>query len=267
MTPDRCDGIVLAAGAGTRYGMPKVLAEDGAWLRSAVRALREGGCARVYVVLGATGPAQRVDDSATPQWLISRNPRIPVPSGAYPVWASDWAIGVSASMRAGLAAAAAHPRVVGLGSNSTPEYRETGFSSADGCAATRIIGTETTVTGITGLGITAAGNKGVVNEWDSAPPEFVAIMPVDTPDVGGAVVERVLTAARGSSGAVARAVFQERPGHPVILGRSHWAGAAAEAEGNSGAGTYLKHRADMVCVTCDDLATGLDQDYPGGIAR
>ena len=33
--PAACAGIVLAAGAGTRYGMPKALAEDGAWLRAA----------------------------------------------------------------------------------------------------------------------------------------------------------------------------------------------------------------------------------------
>ena len=46
-------GIVLAAGAGRRFGMPKVLAEDGAWLRAAVAALDAGGCRPVYVVLGA----------------------------------------------------------------------------------------------------------------------------------------------------------------------------------------------------------------------
>ena len=36
---DHVGGVVLAAGAGTRYGMPKVLAADGQWLRSAVSAL------------------------------------------------------------------------------------------------------------------------------------------------------------------------------------------------------------------------------------
>ncbi|MEV6774275.1 NTP transferase domain-containing protein [Nocardia sp. NPDC051030] len=99
------------------------------------------------------------------------------------------------------------------------------------------------------------------------PAEFVAIMPVDTPDVGGAVVARVVAAARGSESRLARAVFEGRPGHPVVLGRGHWVGAARQAEGNSGAGTYLRQRPDMVCVTCDDLATGVDQDYPGGSAR
>jgi nicotine blue oxidoreductase len=46
-------GIVLAAGAGTRYGMPKVLADEGGWLRRAVAALVDGGCDDGVVVLGA----------------------------------------------------------------------------------------------------------------------------------------------------------------------------------------------------------------------
>lgn len=77
-------GVVLAAGAGTRYGMPKVLAADGQWLRNAVRALADGGCDDVVVVLGAA--------------------IIDVPAPARPVVASDWAEGMSASLRAGIAA-------------------------------------------------------------------------------------------------------------------------------------------------------------------
>lgn len=223
MTPEHCDGIVLAAGSGSRFGMPKALAEDGAWLASAVRALRAGGCERVFVVLGATGPA-RYDDESVPGAapLVSQTPRIPVPPGACPVWAADWAVGVSASFRAGLAAVAAADH---LGS-AAPEH---------GAPRPR-------------LGTAA----------------YAAIMPVDTPDVGGAVVARVLAAARASTSGLARALFDSRPGHPVILGRAHWAGALAAATGNSGAATYLDGRADMVCVTCDDLASGIDRDYPCG---
>ncbi|RDH77726.1 nucleotidyltransferase family protein [Mycolicibacterium moriokaense] len=77
-------GIVLAAGAGTRYGMPKVLGGDGRWLRSAVVALRDGGCDDVVVVLGAA--------------------IVDVPSPARPVIAPDWADGMSASLRAGISA-------------------------------------------------------------------------------------------------------------------------------------------------------------------
>lgn len=77
-------GVVLAAGAGTRYGMPKVLAEQGHWLSSAVEALHTGGCADVVVVLGAAIAA--------------------VPAPARAVVAEDWATGMSASLRAGLRA-------------------------------------------------------------------------------------------------------------------------------------------------------------------
>lgn len=77
-------GIVLAAGAGTRYGMPKVLAEQGDWLTHAVAALFNGGCDDVVVVLGAAV--------------------VDVPPPARAVVAPDWATGASASLRAGLAA-------------------------------------------------------------------------------------------------------------------------------------------------------------------
>ncbi|HWR85187.1 MAG TPA: NTP transferase domain-containing protein, partial [Rhodoglobus sp.] len=49
-------GIVLAAGAGTRAGGAKALRRepDGTpWLELAATALRDGGCERVVVVLGA----------------------------------------------------------------------------------------------------------------------------------------------------------------------------------------------------------------------
>ena len=66
--------------------MPKVLADSGEWLVSAVAALREGGCAEVVVVLGAA-----VDGVAIPQ-------------SASAVVAADWADGLSASVRAGVLA-------------------------------------------------------------------------------------------------------------------------------------------------------------------
>lgn len=77
-------GVLLAAGAGTRYGMPKVLADDGMWLRAGVAALAGGGCDDVVVVLGAA--------------------MVDVPEPARAVVADDWADGLSASVRTGLAA-------------------------------------------------------------------------------------------------------------------------------------------------------------------
>ncbi|WP_225726222.1 MULTISPECIES: NTP transferase domain-containing protein [unclassified Nocardia] len=191
-TPPSCAGIVLAAGAGTRYGMPKALAENGDWLRAAVAALRDGGCDPVIVVLGATGPSPDA---------------VALPSGARAVWAADWATGMGASLRAGLRAAA------------------------------------------------------------EAGVRYVAIMPVDTPDVGADVVARVRAAAFASPTGLARAVFHDTPGHPVVIEQNHWNAVFSAAEGDSGARTYLSGNNDMVCVTCDDLATGSDRDYPAGAAR
>ncbi|MGA9374884.1 MAG: NTP transferase domain-containing protein, partial [Mycobacterium sp.] len=83
-------GVVLGAGAGTRYGMPKVLAENGDWLNRAVAALNSGGCDQVVVVLGAAG-----EDSVTV-------PGLDMPAVSRAVIAADWADGLSASLRAGL---------------------------------------------------------------------------------------------------------------------------------------------------------------------
>src|SRR3954470_21186759 len=77
-------GVLLAAGAGTRYGMPKVLADDGQWLRAGVAALALGGCGDGVGVLGAA--------------------IVDAPAPARVVVASDWADGLSASLRAGLRA-------------------------------------------------------------------------------------------------------------------------------------------------------------------
>lgn len=61
MQPDTATGLVigavLAAGAGSRYGMPKILAENGRWLELAVAALDRGGCDEIYVTRGAA-PAE-----------------------------------------------------------------------------------------------------------------------------------------------------------------------------------------------------------------
>lgn len=83
-------GLLLAAGAGRRYGMPKALVDEGAWLRRAVTALTGAGCDPVLVVLGAAA------DQVAPL----------VPDIASTVVASDWAEGMGASLRAGLNALA-----------------------------------------------------------------------------------------------------------------------------------------------------------------
>lgn len=94
-------GVVLAAGAGTRFGMPKVLAEGGRWLRLSIAALREGGCDDVVVVLGAA--------------------IVDVPPPARAVVAGDWSDGLSASVRAGVLAAGATSGFVALTTVDTPD--------------------------------------------------------------------------------------------------------------------------------------------------
>ncbi len=92
----RVDGLLLAAGAGTRMGKPKalVVGDNGVpWLHAALRTLQDGGCQRVTVVLGASAK-----ESAA---LLAQAPA----GQSRVVVATDWAEGMGASLRAGLAAA------------------------------------------------------------------------------------------------------------------------------------------------------------------
>ena len=87
------EGLLLAAGAGRRMGIPKALVSDegGSWLVRGVATLRDGGCPRVTVVLGAEAERAR-----------------PLVAGldAAVVVADDWAEGMGASLRAGLSSLA-----------------------------------------------------------------------------------------------------------------------------------------------------------------
>ena len=172
-------GVLLAAGAGTRYGMPKVLAEDGEWLRACVTALAGGGCDDVVVVLGAA--------------------LVDVPAPARAVVAAGWAEGLSASVRTGVAAVDA---------------------------------------------------------------SYLVLHAVDAPDVSADVVRRVLDAARSSSSGLARARYGDRPGHPVVIARTHWPDLLEGLAGDEGARAFLDGRTDVVAVDCADLASGQDIDAP-----
>jgi CTP:molybdopterin cytidylyltransferase MocA len=171
---------LLAAGAGRRYGKPKVLVEG--WLDAAVHALRDGGCADVVLVLGAA--------------------EVAAPPGVTPVVAADWNEGLSASVRAGL------------------------------------------------------------GEADRRHADYAVLHVIDTPDVGAAVVARVLARAVSSRSGLARACFGDRPGHPVVLARRHWPAVLAQLSGDRGAGAYLRGRPDVEAVECGDLAGGQDIDEP-----
>lgn len=93
IVPALC-GLVLAAGAGTRFGGAKALAldPDGTpWVALAVRMLQDAGCEHVLVALGASGEQARAF----------------VPAEAQVVVVDRWQDGLSATLRAGLAAASA----------------------------------------------------------------------------------------------------------------------------------------------------------------
>jgi molybdenum cofactor cytidylyltransferase len=174
----RSVGILLAAGAGRRYGTPKVLVAG--WLHTAVAALRQGGCAEIVLVLGAA--------EVTP------------PRGVTAIFAPQWHEGLSSSVRAGL------------------------------------------------------------EEADHSGADYAVLHVIDTPDVGSAVVARVLERALGSESGLARAYFGDRPGHPVVLARRHWPAVLALLSGDRGAGAYLDTRSDVEIVDCTDLACGEDID-------
>jgi CTP:molybdopterin cytidylyltransferase MocA len=185
-------GVVLAAGAGRRFGMPKALARDDdgiPWVQLACRALLDGGCRDVVVVLGAR----------------AREAEALVPAGATWVVAADWATGIAASLRTGLAAA----------------------------AATRA--------------------------------DAAVVSLVDLPGLRADAVRRVLGTAQEPDAprhALARATYGGAPGHPVLVGRTHWAALAAAVHGDTGAGPYLRtHLA--TAVDCTDLGGGADVDHPG----
>jgi CTP:molybdopterin cytidylyltransferase MocA len=116
-------GVLLAAGAGTRYGKPKVLAENGGWLRACVTALTDGGCDDVVVVLGAA--------------------IIEVPAPARAVVAEDWHSGLSASLRAGVYAVDADYLVVhavetpDIGAATVRRVLDAARSSTSGLARAR----------------------------------------------------------------------------------------------------------------------------------
>ena len=75
---------------------------------------------------------------------------------------------------------------------------------------------------------------------------------------------RVLAAAEADGpAALARAAYDGVPGHPVVIGRDHWAAVAAEARGDRGARDHLRVTPHLL-VECGDLATGRDVDTRRG---
>jgi molybdenum cofactor cytidylyltransferase/nicotine blue oxidoreductase len=80
-------------------------------------------------------------------------------------------------------------------------------------------------------------------------------MPGMTPDALRRVAEHA------SPAALAVATYDGVRGHPVLIGREHWAGVAQTATGDEGARRYLAAH-DVVEVDCTGLADPTDLDVP-----
>ncbi|GGM40865.1 4-diphosphocytidyl-2C-methyl-D-erythritol synthase [Longimycelium tulufanense] len=180
-------GLVLAAGAGRRFGMPKALVRyrGSLLVTRAAEVLRAGGCDPVVVVLGAAAEEVRA--------------RAPL-AGCVIVDNPNWPTGMGSSLRVGL---------------------------------------------------------GVLGERPAVPA--VVVLPVDMPGVTPNAVRRLV--AHSAPGVLAAASYHGERGHPVLLGREHWAGVRAAAVGDSGAREYLRQH-ELMLVQCEDVADGADADRP-----
>ncbi|MET8307447.1 nucleotidyltransferase family protein [Micromonospora sp. NPDC005173] len=185
-------GLLLAAGAGRRFGMPKALLSyrGRPLVEHAAAILTAAGCRPVVVVLGAQAE------------LVRASTRLP---GV--VHNDDWTTGMGSTLRAGLSA----------------------LTSGTAVAA--------------------------------------VVTLVDMPGLTPEAVRRVARDATADSLTVA--TYQDgRRGHPVVLGRHHWAGVAAAATGDRGARDYLRAQGDAVrLVPCADVADDTDVDLPEQAAR
>ncbi|USQ81218.1 nucleotidyltransferase family protein [Ornithinimicrobium faecis] len=101
-TRPRSTGLLLAAGAGRRYGQPKGTVEDagGPWVVRAARALLDGGCGDVLVVTGA----QAEDVEA-----LLANAQL---DNVTTTRCGTWEQGMGESLRSGLTALATRGRTI-----------------------------------------------------------------------------------------------------------------------------------------------------------
>ena len=80
---------------------------------------------------------------------------------------------------------------------------------------------------------------------------------MDLPGTPVSVVERLT--ATWDRHTLRQAVYDGRPGHPVLIGADHWAPLSDTLTGDRGARGYLVAHG-VVEVECGDLHDGLDED-------
>jgi CTP:molybdopterin cytidylyltransferase MocA len=116
----------------------------------------------------------------------------------------------------------------------------------------------------TGMGSSLAVGLSALAESSAA---VALVMLVDLPDVTREVLDRLASQARASTkptDLLARAAYQGRPGHPVLIGRDHFAGVIAGAVGDAGARRYLTAH-QVTLVECGDIGGGRDVDTPAQV--
>lgn len=89
--------------------------------------------------------------------------------------------------------------------------------------------------------------------------ETIVVTLVDQPGIGGRALRHVLAVHR--PGQLTRGAVDGRPGHPVVFGAADALAAAAAAQGDQGARSYLTQHADrVVTVNIAELADDTDID-------
>jgi CTP:molybdopterin cytidylyltransferase MocA len=108
----------------------------------------------------------------------------------------------------------------------------------------------------TGMGSSLRAGLSALSSSDAT---AALVLPVDTPGVTVEAVRRFVDLA--ARDALARATYDGRPGHPVLIGRDRWADVVASAVGDAGAREYLRTHPPPE-IPCADVADGADVDRP-----
>jgi CTP:molybdopterin cytidylyltransferase MocA len=114
-------------------------------------------------------------------------------------------------------------------------------------------------------GMGSSLRAGLAAEGLAAAPDVAAAVVVlaDQPWLTASAVRAVAAGATASS--LVMASYEGERGHPVLLGRDHWAGVRELARGDVGARPYLRaHAADVVVVPVEGSAADVDrpEDLP-----
>ena len=130
-------------------------------------------------------------------------------------------------------------------------------ASADAAAALLPPGVQAVVAERWEEGIAASLQAGL-DAVEGVPAPAVVVTLVDLPGMPPSAVRRMLEGADDAR-ALRQAVYRGRPGHPVVIGRDHWAPLRTALAGDHGARQYLiGHGVEE--VECGDLWSGEDID-------